>query len=380
MKKLALLLAASCLFAASAHANTYRYTERNTSNMNIFHDLSIPAFDALLVLDATNSFTHVALGTGLSYDSVGATLGVNNLPMANVTGLTTAISGKQAHSAVLDALALLPTDPDKIVHMDGTGAPVESDIHAPGLAMLATNTYGDMRTLLNVANGATANQTDAYLLSRANHTGTQAISTVTGLQTALDGKEGSITAGTTAQYWRGDKGWQALNKAAVGLPNVDNTADSAKPVSTAQQTALDLKLNIPAGTTSQVVLGNGALGARAAIKCVVGTSELADCFAVAKSATVASGSAVFHLTADGTSSGAALYPNGVQADSIQLRCDNEANAPCSFGAPALSNSNKTVTVAVNKSTGINVALVGLTLLGAPAAANGSVVKMTVLGN
>ncbi len=39
-----------------------------------------------------------------------------------------------------------------------------------------------------IASGATANQTDAYLLSRANHTGTQAISTVTGLQTALDNK------------------------------------------------------------------------------------------------------------------------------------------------------------------------------------------------
>lgn len=45
-----------------------------------------------------------------------------------------------------------------------------------------------VRTLINVANGATANNTDAYLLSRTNHTGAQAISTVTGLQAALDGK------------------------------------------------------------------------------------------------------------------------------------------------------------------------------------------------
>ncbi len=39
-----------------------------------------------------------------------------------------------------------------------------------------------------IASGATANDTDANLKARANHTGTQAISTVTGLQTALDGK------------------------------------------------------------------------------------------------------------------------------------------------------------------------------------------------
>ena len=40
----------------------------------------------------------------------------------------------------------------------------------------------------SVASGATANSSDATLLNRANHTGAQAISTVTGLQTALDSK------------------------------------------------------------------------------------------------------------------------------------------------------------------------------------------------
>lgn len=57
-------------------------------------------------------------------------------------------------------------------------------------------------------------------------------------QNALDGKEPIINAGTTAQYYRGDKTWRTLDKTAVGLPNVDNTADSAKPVSTAQADAI----------------------------------------------------------------------------------------------------------------------------------------------
>ena len=39
---------------------------------------------------------------------------------------------------------------------------------------------------------------------------THTIANVTGLQTALDGKEPTIAAGTTAQYWRGDKSWQTL--------------------------------------------------------------------------------------------------------------------------------------------------------------------------
>lgn len=46
-----------------------------------------------------------------------------------------------------------------------------------------------MKTKLDgIAAGATANATDAQLRDRSTHTGTQAISTVTGLQPALDGK------------------------------------------------------------------------------------------------------------------------------------------------------------------------------------------------
>lgn len=61
-------------------------------------------------------------------------------------------------------------------------------------------------------------------------------------QTALDAglalKEPAFAAGTAAQYWRGDKTWRTLDKAAVGLANVDNTSDANKPVSTAQAAAI----------------------------------------------------------------------------------------------------------------------------------------------
>ncbi len=63
------------------------------------------------------------------------------------------------------------------------------------------------------------------------------------LTTALALKENVIAAGTIGQYWRGDKTWQNLNKAAVGLGNVDNTADADKPLSTADIAALALKAN-----------------------------------------------------------------------------------------------------------------------------------------
>lgn len=57
----------------------------------------------------------------------------------------------------------------------------------------------------------------------------------------LSSKENTIAQGTTAQYYRGDKTWQTLDKTAIGLANVDNTTDLNKPISTATQTALNLK-------------------------------------------------------------------------------------------------------------------------------------------
>ncbi|NBW38566.1 MAG: hypothetical protein EBR30_26810 [Cytophagia bacterium] len=70
-------------------------------------------------------------------------------------------------------------------------------------------------------------------------------------------KEPTITAGTTSQYWRGDKSWQTLNKSAVGLSNVDNTSDLSKPISTATQTALNSKEpTITSGTTTQYYRGD----------------------------------------------------------------------------------------------------------------------------
>lgn len=64
-----------------------------------------------------------------------------------------------------------------------------------------------------------------------------------------------ITASTTAKYYRGDKSWQDLNKTAVGLANVDNTTDANKPISSATQTALNLKANIASPTFTGTVSG-----------------------------------------------------------------------------------------------------------------------------
>ena len=51
-----------------------------------------------------------------------------------------------------------------------------------------------------------------------------------------------------------------LSASSVGLGNVDNTSDTNKPVSTAQQTALDLKANLASPTFTGTVVMNDVSG------------------------------------------------------------------------------------------------------------------------
>lgn len=59
--------------------------------------------------------------------------------------------------------------------------------------------------------------------------------------------EPALTEGDQSQYLRGNKTWQRLDKQAIGLANVDDTADVDKPVSTAAQAVLDGKMDKSGG-------------------------------------------------------------------------------------------------------------------------------------
>ena len=173
---------------------------------------------------------------------------------------------------------------------------------------LSTENYStaDKDKLAGIAANATSNASDAYLLDRAYHTNTQAISTIAGLQTALDGKAtaaqgakadtavqpaaledkvdkvagkglstedyssaektklSGISAGAqvnTVDSVAGKTGAVTLAKADVGLGSVDNTSDADKPISTATQTALDAKqATLVSGTNIKTVGGQSLLG------------------------------------------------------------------------------------------------------------------------
>jgi len=69
-----------------------------------------------------------------------------------------------------------------------------------------------------------------------------------------------------------DVAWYSLTKSDVGLGNVDNTADTAKPVSTAQQTALNLKADAARTITAGAGLtGGGDLTASRTLDVGAGT-------------------------------------------------------------------------------------------------------------
>jgi hypothetical protein len=121
-----------------------------------------------------------------------------------------------------------------------THATVASDPQSP---LLGANEW-------NAEHAIAGLDKDAVGLGNVDNTSDADKPISTATQTALNAKENTITAGTTAQYYRGDKTFQTLDKAAVGLANVDNTSDADKPVSTATQAALDAKGDVTGDTSS----------------------------------------------------------------------------------------------------------------------------------
>lgn len=217
-----------------------------------------------------DSYVHITEGDP---DTGGG--GVINL--ADIIGLQAALDALQAN---IDGKAPL-------VHTHAAATDL-----APGFMSAA-----DKAKLDGVAAAATANSTDAQLRDRTTHTGVQAISTVTGLQTALDGTEPVGTADNvmTAHLVASDPHPQytttaeldaaiaagsdlaaleahladhanphVVTKTQVGLGSADNTADTAKPISILTQAALDAKAALAHVHATTDITGFTAAAAAAA--------------------------------------------------------------------------------------------------------------------
>lgn len=194
---------------------------------------------------------------------LGATIPGINLGTVEVPPGSPSVSAPVYAKGVAGGIAALDADGD-VVDADGVkvtgggGLPEGSTLaDLSETPMVKHFTSTEQEKLAGIAAGATVNDTDSNLKSRANHTGTQAVSTVTGLQAALDGKAPLASPTFTGTV-------SGVTKDHVGLGSVDNTSDLAKPVSTATQVALDGKADAShVHSTANVTGLDAALAAKA---------------------------------------------------------------------------------------------------------------------
>lgn len=203
---------------------------------------------------AQTDITGLSASLAAKADLVGGLIPTSQIPPLS---LTTAVT--VASQAAMLALTTAQVQPGDIaIRTDGAGTFILTATDPSVLANWSLlNSPTDSVTSVNGQIGAVSLGKADVGLGNVSNLAPADLPVSTATTTALAGKENTLAAGTSAQYYRGDKTWQTLNKAAVGLANVDNVADSAKPVSTAQQTALNAKENtIAAGTTSQYYRGD----------------------------------------------------------------------------------------------------------------------------
>jgi hypothetical protein len=178
--------------------------------MNTFID---SADDKLKRKDSTGVVTNlegIAAGVSSFESRVGAV--VSQPGDYAASEITNTPFGSIIATDVQAAINQLDSNKATVAHV-GAGGPSEHPVVTGSVAGFMSPS--DFTKLTSVASGATANDTDANLKNRANHTGTQTAGTITGL----------ATVATTGL------------KSDVGLGNVDDTSDVNKPVSIAQASA-----------------------------------------------------------------------------------------------------------------------------------------------
>ena len=144
--------------------------------------------------------------------------------------------------------AVIASAPAALNTLDELAAALGDDANFAGTitATLATKAPLDAPTFTGTVSGITKSMVG---LGNVDNTSDSSKPISSATQTALDAKLASATAASTyapidSPTFTGTV--SGVTKTHIGLGNVDNTSDANKPVSTATQTALDLKANTSA--------------------------------------------------------------------------------------------------------------------------------------
>ena len=197
--------------------------------------------------------------------------GVSSTEIGYLNGVTSGIQGQiesKADASALEAKQDRVTDVSdtEIGYLNGVTSSIQSQLDDKVAAIDLSNHASDTTSIHGITDTALlVTTTGAQTLSGktlANPTLTLGyedqglpVSFTVGTEelSYLDGVTSNIQTQLNAKATT-----SALTKSSVGLANVDNTSDASKPVSTATQTALDLKANLAGptftGTTTAAAL------------------------------------------------------------------------------------------------------------------------------
>jgi hypothetical protein len=228
--------------STDAAASTYAPKSSPTlSNPTLTGVVTLPAhtITAAVIEDQTITDTQIANNAAIA--------------LTKISGLQSALTAKAyVNSPTFTGTVSLPAtttigtvSATEIGYLTGISSNVQTQINTTNtnlntqvntLSTSITNNYNSLSGII------TANKTSADTDIAATNTTVGTLTTTVGTKAPIASPTftGTVTIPTLAVTGSAS----GITKTMVGLGNVDNTADSAKPVSTATQTALDAKLAV----------------------------------------------------------------------------------------------------------------------------------------
>jgi hypothetical protein len=224
----------------------YAYTVANTLS-SVSNSLNAAQSNIIGLQNSVSGLDNVTASLSNSIELVANNLAAHDSDQTNVHGIA-------------NTLALVLTSD---VRLSDERTPLSSSVTAAKIASDAIETAKIANAAVTASKLATDSVETAKIkdlaVTNAKLEGSIAQSKITDLVSNLSAKLESSTAATTyapiaSPTFTGTV--SGVTKSHVGLGNVDNTTDANKPVSTATQTALDLKANLAGPTFTGTTTAN----------------------------------------------------------------------------------------------------------------------------